>query len=125
LKFSKARHQKLCSFTDEQWRWLQDISVERRASMVEIISQCVDFAKSHWLAPSAEKWDLSEDEILNEHRENLEVVNDDSVEMQLRYDKIFVPYINTLTISDEIKQRLLHNGMKMTQDFIRRNDNDR
>lgn len=103
---------------------MQDQSVELRISMVELISRCVDYTKEHWLAPNVAHWNLSEDEILNEHRENLEVVKDDSVEMQLRYDKIFVPYVNSLTTSDESKQRLLHDGAKMTTEYIRRNDND-
>lgn len=122
-QFNKARYAKNCQFSEEEWRWLQNYSIELRLSMMDVIHRVINDCMQRWDIPTGVGSPFSEDEILAEHRENLEIVVGNADEINFRYDKIFCPYVKSLPIADERKADILEKGKMITVQYLRRSEN--
>lgn len=115
---NKARYTKLCQFDEEEWRWLQNYSIELRLNMMDVIHRVIHDCRQRWDVPTNSSGPFSEDEVLAEHRENLEIVIGNIDEINFRYEKIFCPYVNSLPIADERKAAILDKGKAITKEYL-------
>jgi hypothetical protein len=121
--FATAKYIKQCQFREDQWRWLQRKSVDERLTMMQMVSKAVDFAMERmeapkWVPTIGDSTAPTDEEILLEHRQNLDVVIGNKDEINFRYDGIFRPYVNGLSIPDERKASLIEAGKQITAEYL-------
>lgn len=115
---NQPRYAKNCQFTEEEWRWLQNYSIELRLTMMDVIHRVIRDCMGRWDIPTDAGSPFSEEEVLAEHRQNLEIVIGNTDEINFRYERIFCPYVNSLPIADERKADIIKKGGIITIEYL-------